>query len=473
MRILASVLLVGAVVFASGSVTAAGDTEQTAAAPTYTKDVAPILFKNCTSCHRPGEVAPMTLQSYEDTRPWARAIKQKVVRREMPPWFADPNHGQFKNNRLLSTEDIDTIARWVDAGAPRGNPTDMPAMPKFAEGWQGGEPDHVFVMPEFKVPAEGEIPMMNFWVQNPFKEDVFVEALEMRPGNPSVVHHGRIDVVALPPGHTVENGILMGPDGKPAFDPAGGVRDTADATGQRFQLIAFVPGRGYERYAPGTGKRISAGLWLRFNLHYQPKGIADTDATKLGIWFSKVPVHHEMFTRDVGMSLPTESQFTTYVRNQKDLIIGHRKAQDDTDKIERLPNIPAYADNWRLAAVTAVTEPITVHAFWPHMHLRGKDMKIIATFPDGREETLLLVPKYDFNWQLQYDLATPLKVPAGSTLTAIGHYDNSLNNRYNPAPDREVYWAEQSWDEMFSPFIEYTVDSLTVAVPAKVPTQQR
>ncbi|MGE0361564.1 MAG: hypothetical protein AB7H93_14325 [Vicinamibacterales bacterium] len=473
MRIIASALLVGAVVVASGSVPAAGDTQQAAAVPTYTKDVAPILFKNCTSCHRPGEVAPMTLQSYEDTRPWARAIKQKVVRREMPPWFADPNHGQFKNDRLLSTADIDTIAKWVDAGAPRGNPTDMPALPTFAEGWQGGEPDHVFIMPEFKVPAEGEIPMMNFWVQNPLKEDVFVEALEMRPGNPSVVHHGRIDVVALPPGHTVENGILMGPDGKPAFDPAGGVRDTADATGQRFQLIAFVPGRGYERYPPGTGKRISAGLWLRFNLHYQAKGVADTDATKLGIWFSKVPVHHEMFTRDVGMSLPTEAQFTTYVQNQKDLVIGHRTAQDDTDKIERLPNIPAYADNWRLAAVTAVTEPITVHAFWPHMHLRGKDMKIIATFPDGREETLLLVPKYDFNWQLQYDLATPLKVPAGSTLTAIGHYDNSLNNRYNPAPDREVYWAEQSWDEMFSPFIEYTVDSQTVAVPAaKAPTQQ-
>lgn len=479
MKIVASVMSASAVLWVLGSSSVAGTTQSAPPAPTFTKDVAPILYENCTSCHRPGEVAPMPLQSYEEARPWARAIKQKVMSREMPPWFADPRFGKFRNDRRLSSEQIDTITRWVDGGAPKGDPADLPPPPKFAAGWQGGEPDHVFVMPEFTVPAEGEIPMMNFWVPNPFKEDVFVEALEMRPGNPSVVHHGRIDVVDLPAGHTVVNGILMGPDGKPAFDPAGGVRDVPDETGQRFQLIAFVPGRGYEHYAAGTGKRINAGLWLRFNIHYQAKGVADVDATKLGVWFSKKPVRREMFTRTVGQSLPTEPQLTHYVVGAKDVIIGHvgrEAAQDDSseERVDKLPNIPPYAENWRIAAVTPITEPITLYALWPHMHLRGKDVTVIATFPDGREETILAVPKYDFNWQLQYELREPMRLPAGATLTAVGHYDNSLKNRYNPAPDREVYWAEQSWDEMFSPFIEYTVDSLTVpATPSRAMTQPR
>lgn len=441
---------------------------QAATDPTFTKDVAPILFENCVSCHRPGEVAPMSLTSYDTVRPWSRAIKAKVVSREMPPWHADPAFGRFKNDRSLTQEEIDTVVRWVDAGSPRGNVADLPEVPTFADGWQGedGPPDHVFVMPEFEAPAEGEIPYTNFYVRNSLPEDVFLRAVEMRPGNPQVVHHGRIDVVELPVDcHVDDNGFLLSTGGGPCADHQGGVFDVPKETGERLHLISFVPGRGYERYAPGTGKRLTADLWLRFNMHYQATGEVEVDATKLGLWFSKVPVTHEVFTRGAGTSLPTEAAQTRYFVNGEEIVLtppddARAKGRTEDNRTATVPNIPPYAENWKIVGVTPVTEPITIFNLWPHMHLRGKDMMWIATWPDGTDEVILSVPNYDFNWQLQYELEEPLRLPAGSKLTAIGHYDNSLNNRYNPAPDKEVYWAEQSWDEMFGPTMEYTVESL-------------
>lgn len=430
--------------------------------PTFTKDVAPILFDKCAGCHRPGEVAPMSLLSYTEARPWAKAIKGKVVNREMPPWHADPRYGSFRNDRTLSQSQIDTIVKWVEAGAPKGNDADLPPVPKFADGWQGGEPDYVFETPEIQVPAEGEIPNDYYWVQNPFKEDRFVEALELRPGNRSVVHHLRIDVVPLPPGHTVVNGVLMGPDGKRAVASAGGGSDVFREDGERHHLIAWVPGRTLERFRPGTAKRIAAGDWIRFNTHYQPNGTPSTDRSKLGVWFAKVPVTHEVFTRGVGSSLPTDPNETRFTVNGKEISVrsdnGEVVQQAGAER-RGIPNIPPYAEDWKIVGVTPVTEPITLYVMSPHMHLRGHDMTWIATWPDGHSETLLAVPKYDFNWQINYELTTPLKLPAGSKITAIAHYDNSVNNKYNPGPDKEVFWAEQSWDEMFLPYIEYTVDS--------------
>jgi hypothetical protein len=449
------------------------------AGPTFSKDVAPIFFKNCVSCHRPGEVAPMSLTSYEQIRPWARAIRKKVVTREMPPWHADPAYGTFANDRRLTQHEIDTLLAWIDAGAPQGNPADLPQLPTFAEGWHGDrEPDVVFKMPTFHVPAEGEIPYMNFYVKNTLPEDKFLEAIEMRPGNPSVVHHGRIDVVEIPEDcHVDEHGILLAADGRACPDDVGGVSDVPIDSGVRYFLVAFVPGHSYEHYRPGNGKRLSKGLWVRFNIHYQVTGVAMNDVTRVGIWYSRVPVTHEIFTRSVGDTLPTDdTDDTNYIVDGEDYVLSKVKVDENSAKqlaegngtiactscTKILPNIPPYADNWKIASVTAVTEAITVYDFWPHMHLRGKDMKWIVTWPDGREETILSVPKYDFNWQLQYELKEPLRLPAGSKVTGIGHYDNSVKNRYNPAPNKEVFWAEQSWDEMFAPFMEYTVDSLTV-----------
>ena len=430
--------------------------------PTFAEDVAPILFDHCVSCHRPGEVAPMSLTSYEDARPWARAIKGKVVAREMPPWFADPRFGAFRNDRTLTQDEIDTISQWADAGAPKGEDAALPELPTFADGWQGGEePDYVFVMPEFDLPAEGEIPYSNFYVKNTLEEDRFLAAAEMRPGDPAVVHHARIDVVGIPEGCSVDDqGLLQGPQGDACPSTAVGIGDP----GERLHVLAYVPGRSYERYAPGTGKRLAAGLWLKFGMHYQLSGQATKDASRFGVWFSKVPVTHEVFTRAIGDPLPprpAQSVYTRYVVDGKEHGNPLRPPKDDP--AGPLPNIPPHTADFRIAAVTPVTEAITLYNMWPHMHLRGKDMKWIVTWPDGREETILSVPNYDFNWQLQYELEEPLRLPAGSKLTAIGHYDNSFSNRYNPAPDREVYWAEQSWDEMFSPYIEYVIDRLDIS----------
>lgn len=452
-------------------VTARAESTGTNATPTYAKDVAPILNNKCASCHRPGEVAPMPLLSYDQVRPWARAIRRNVADRVMPPWGAEPGHRPLRNDQSLSAKEIDTILQWVDGGAPRGNDADMPPPPRFASGWRGGEPGHVFKMPEFQVPAEGEIPMEYFWVQNPFNEDVWVDRLELWPGNTRVVHHIRVDIVNLPTaeGYKVVNNRLFGPDGKEVKGEQGGRSTdhlflTADST---FYLIAYVPGNGVQQYATGTGKRIKAGQWVRFNLHYQATGQPEIDQSRLGLWFTKTPATREIYEGTVGR--PVSKASTELSTGRQVFVQG--KAIGDAP----LPTIPPYAEDWKIVGVTTITEPITIYAFWPHMHLRGKSLKWVVTWPDGREETVLNVPKYDFNWQLNYEFETPLKLPVGSKLTASATYDNSLKNKYNPAPDREVFWSQQSWDEMFSPHMVYTLDRqnlLSRPTSAAPPRQQ-
>lgn len=446
------------VVLASSSPAIGG---QQAPAPTYTKDVAPIIFDKCASCHRPGEVAPMSFLTYDETRPWARAIQRKTRTREMPPWHADPRYGVFRNDRTLSDKERETIARWVAGGAPKGNDADMPPPPVFPQGWQGGTPDHVFEMPPWPVPAEGEVPNEYVWIRNPFNKDLLVNQLEVRPGDRAVVHHIRVDAVQLPEGCTVIDGKLVPTDGAACREPGGAV-DTVNDRGDRYYLIAYVPGRGLDRHPEGTAKRIPAGAWIRFNVHYQPNGVATTDRSKLGVWFAKDTVTHEVFTRTAGQSLPTDADVTRLIAEGKEVVRDASAGRGGNNGGGRLPTIPPHAENFQVIGVTPVTQPITLYSLSPHMHLRGKDMKWILTWPDGREETILSVPKYDFNWQLQYQLAKPLRIPAGSRIVAIAHFDNSINNRYNPSPDKPAYWAEQSWDEMFSPFIEYSVDSLNL-----------
>jgi hypothetical protein len=435
--------------------------------PTFTKDIAPIVFNKCATCHRPGEAVPMSLTSYQEVRPWSRDIKEQIVQRNMPPWPADPGSSlKFRNERRLSQDEINTITAWVDAGSPKGDDADLPPLPKFAPGWALGQPDMVIPMPvEFEVPAEGEIPMQNFYVPVPFKEDRWVEAVELRPGNPAVVHHSIVNVTRLPEGSRIVDGRAVRADApaKPA-DPAnprgsafreGGdevvlTQDSFSRSGA-FKLVGQAPGKGYERHRPGIAKRITPGTYFQFNLHYQPDGRPEKDRSMLGLWFSKEPVTHEILTKGVNDAVFVGGKELAETRtiNGKEVKIRGK-----------IPNIPPYADNWEIVGETVVKQDITVYAFAPHMHLRGKDIKYSLVWPDGRVENLLTVPRYDFNWQIHYELETPLKVPAGSKLVAVAHYDNSLKNRYNPAPQKEVYWAEQSWDEMFIPWFEYTVDSM-------------
>jgi hypothetical protein len=452
----------------------------TSAAPTFAKDVAPIIFNKCAVCHRPGETAPMSLLSYQEVRPWSRDISEQVARHIMPPWYAGPASSlKFRNDRRLSQDEINTIVAWVDGGCPKGDDKDLPPIPRFAQGWTLGEPDMVIPMPvEYEVPAEGEIPMQNFYTPVPFTEDRWVSAVELRPGNPAVVHHAIVNVTVLPEGSRIVAGRAVRADSSqvqaPTSRPGSAFREGGDEVVQTqdsfvragaFKLVGEAPGKGAEVHAAGSAKRIRPGMYFQFNIHYQPDGRVEKDRSMLGLWFSKVPVTHEVLTKGVTDQVfvgGKEITETKVVNGKQVMVRG------------KIPNIPPMVDNWEISSQTVIKEDITIEAFAPHMHLRGKDIRYILQWPDGHQQTLLDVPNYDFNWQLHYELETPLKVPAGSKLIAIAHYDNSLKNRYNPAPQKEVRWAEQSWDEMFIPWFEFTVDSrdLTKVASTAAPPKQ-
>jgi len=459
------------------TVQASGPAAPAAPVPTFAKDVAPIMFNNCATCHRKGEVAPMTLTSYEDVRPWAKVIREKVRSREMPPWGADPAHSlKMRNDRSLSQAQIDTIVAWVDGGAPKGNDADLPRLPEFADGWTfGREPDYIMEMPvEATIPAEGELGVQMYYSPVPWPEDRFAETLEIRPGNRAVVHHAGVFVVDLPEGAKVVDGRLVAPNGKAATDRGEGLAGRADTTALpgANKLLSWVPGRGVDSHRADIGKRIPAGKYINWQLHYNPIGKVEKDRTRLGIWFNKVPVTHEVLIRQAGDPLATtRGGLSLYRAEGKE--VEYTAEEGSTRRRNKTPNIPPYAEDWSLTGITPVTEDITLYAMSPHMHLRGKSLKWVIVYPDGREQTILDVPKFDFNWQIQYELETPLHIPAGSKILGIGKYDNSPKNKWNPSPHLEVFWSEQSWDEMYQPFTEYTVDSQVLGEMSITKQQQR
>jgi hypothetical protein len=414
-----------------------------AQAPTFSKDVAPILYSNCVVCHRPGEVAPMSLITYQNVRPWARAIKNKVVNHEMPPWGAGPGSMKIANDRSLPAKDIDTIVRWADGGAAKGDDKDLPPAPTFADGgWAFGKPDAVIDLPiEAQVAPTGEIPQLSYFVKSPFPTDVWMQKMQVRTSNSAIVHHATLFIRTLPDDVVLKDGrpVIAAGQGTSQANSEGGVNALPAGSGPGIRLVSYVPGRGWEGYADGVARRLPKGAYIEFNMHYQASGKPEKERAQFGIWFAKGPVKYEM------QNVASLDRGTTMVEGKP---LGS----------DRVPNIPPGVDNWKISNFKIFPEPATLYALSPHMHLRGKDMKFIVTYPDGREEVVLDVPKYDFNWQLYYELATPLKLPAGSKLTAISHYDNSPKNRWNPAPDKEVYWSEQSWDEMYNPQIRWTWD---------------
>jgi hypothetical protein len=377
---------------------------------TYAKDVAPILYKNCVSCHRPTMFAPMSLTTYEETRPWARAIKQRVVRREMPPWTADAPHGVFKNDPRLSQQDVDTIAAWVDAGAPRGDDRDLPAAPRFADSWTIGTPDAIFTMTEdFKVPAEGTIPYQYIRVPTNLTEDKWIQAIEFRPSNRAVVHH----IIA-------------------SAQPAGQAPNDERTRG-RVGLGGITPNMPGEVYEPGVARKLPAGSDIILQMHYTTNGAATTDRTSVGVIYAKEPPK-----KALGGGMILNVGFT----------------------------IPPGADNHEVKAVQTLQQDTVLTSLMPHMHMRGKDMTYVAYYPDGRTETLLSVPKYLFDWQIVYDFAQPKVLPKGTRIEVTAHFDNSTKNAYNPDPSQTVRWGDQTWEEMMIGFFTTLVDaSAATAAP--------
>jgi len=461
------------VVVATGFLTAALATN---AAPTFTKDVAPILFRNCAKCHGPDGIASkVAILSYDTARPWAKSIKEKVLLREMPPWPADSMRSlRFRNDARLTRHEIDTLVAWSDAGALKGNNGDLPPMPKFEEGWlhpNGLPPDLVISLPgDFQVPAEGDIPYIQVLANVPFLEDQWLAASQTRPGNRAVVHHMAITEVALEDQLTDADpaplqllALQLGPPGSlTQIRPA--VTDPTNSA--VFDMLGvYTPGTTFEMYGDEGAKLLKGGknLYLNFNIHYQATGKPEKDRSTIGLWFRKSPPKHQL--------LRVPGAVDGIIVEGKELLTDAPGTKAEGTNVA-IPPIPPYVENYEVIGLTAYTEPVTIYQFQPHAHLRGKDFTYSVIFPDGRQVTVLSVPKYAFDWQLAYELETPLKLPPGSKLVVTAHYDNSPKNKYNPAPEKPVYFRagqNQSWDEMFTPFIQYTRDNQDLTKPPKPP----
>ena len=386
---------------------------------TFHRDVLPILQKNCQECHRPGEVAPMSLLTYSEARPWAKAIKAAVLSKKMPPWFAEPQGTHtFSNDRHLSAADLNTLVSWVDSGAPEGDAKDAPSPVKFQDGWQI-KPDMVVEMPvPFQLPAKGTINYQYVLVKGNFSEDVWVSAAEMRPGNSKVLHHGKVWV--RPPGsHWMEDAV-------PGMAYEAGMGRNSISEGNDI-LGKFNPGLGAQTFdVNGSAKFVPKGSDLVFELHYTAIGEATTDSSRLGLVFAK--------------SAPTTRYFLSAGPTALNLVIP-----PNDGNAEVVSEVTVGADNVRLAYAQ------------PHMHLRGKDFELRAIYPTGESDTLFQ-GKFDFDWQLGYNFAKPIPLPKGTRLIGISHFDNSLNNKFNPDPAKEVRWGPQNWDEMSNCFVGLLFD---------------
>lgn len=440
----------------SFQVTQVGATTKQKNAVTFTKDIAPIFFKSCAECHRPGEAVPFSVLSYKETRPWAKSIREKVANRTMPPWHADPHFGSFKNDRRLSQKEIDTVVAWVDSGAPEGNAKDLPLAPNFVEGWGIGTPDVVVSMKEaYTVEATGPDEYQYFELDPGFTEDKYVRAVEARPGNRKVVHH--IVVFVQPPAPETnapkltqaELTALRNQQAKESISYSDGFlrRTKADApvhnngctlpnggggskydTSQRDNistlLTEWAPGRNPDIWGAEHAKKIPAGSKLLFQVHYnKAAGSVQTDLSSIGLQLTKTPP--AQLTR-------TELIFNGYMQ------------------------IAPGAERERISACWTASSDVRLTTLMPHMHTRGVAMQIEAVYPGGRKEMVLNVPRYEFAWQTGYVLQQPLYLPKGTMLLVTGWFDNSAKNKFNPDPTKAVRWGEPTYDEMLACFIDYT-----------------
>lgn len=371
---------------------------------TYSNQIARILNKRCVSCHRSGEIAPFALTNYKETVGWAEMIAEVVADQRMPPWHANPEHGEFRNDARLTKEEKQLLYAWVDAGAPEGDQRQLPEPPQFKTGWQIGEPDQVVYMSKrsFTVPAEGEVKYQYFFVDPGFEEDKWIKAAECRPGNRAVVHHIIVGVI-----------------------PPGGGRAVTHAGVKSQWLTATAPGAKPLILRPGLAKLVPAGSRLFFQMHYTPNGSVQQDRSSVGLVFADPEeVEHVVATQAAT---------------------NHRL------------RIPPGERNHHVESSWQAPKDVLLLSMFPHMHLRGKAFRYTAAYPDGREEVLLDVPGYDFNWQNAYELREPKRLPAGTRIRCDAWYDNSEENLANPDPTETVRWGDQTWEEMMIGYFDVAV----------------
>ncbi|HVS64549.1 MAG TPA: cytochrome c [Thermoanaerobaculia bacterium] len=360
-------------------------------AVTYAEHIAALFQQKCQECHRPRGLAPFSLLEYEQVRAWSKAIRREVHLGRMPPWGLDPEVGEWANDPTFSEQELALLDAWLDAGMPRGNPADLPPPLRFHDDWSIGEPDLIFEMPEeVQIPAEGVVDYQHFVTEMQVDEDLYVQRMEVVPGNRRVVHH---IIVFLQP-----------PEGRSSGD---GFTNT--------MLDVYAPGSPPGINPPGVARKIPAGSKLLWQVHYTPIGEPASDRSKVGIVLAE--------------GQPREILRTATVVNTRF-------------------EIPPGADGHRVEAEATIPRDATIYSFTPHMHYRGKSMDFYLELPDGTTELVCSIPKYDFDWQLDYQLAQPRKVPAGTKIRVVAHFDNSTGNPDNPDPTVPVRWGEQTWEEM-------------------------
>jgi hypothetical protein len=401
---------------------------------TYNKDVLPILQMHCQTCHRPGQIAPISFLTYQETRPWAKRMKEMVVTRKMPPWFADPQFGHFLNDRSLTQNEINTIVKWANGDALEGDPKDAPPPVKWPEGWQL-QPDIVVQGPTFNVPANPQhhvVEWVSVTVPTGFKEDTWITSVQIKPEHPEVTHHICIGFVPHRPNTKYfepvqlakprdEDGSAI-PEKGPTFGPPDGRMGTVPED-------CYLPGNRLADYRDfKAAKLVPAGSDITLNLHYTPNGVAVTDHVQLGFTVAKEPPQRRYIS--MLATAPTDPKIFA---------------------------IPPHDPNWQSPpGEVTFNEDVELVYMMPHMHFRGKDMKYTLIYPDGRQEVVLNVSHYDFHWQLGYN--TIIKVPKGTKLRVDAHFDNSDNNEFNPNPNKTVYYGEMTWEEMMVGFFGIVID---------------
>ncbi|MGA2421053.1 MAG: thiol-disulfide isomerase [Candidatus Acidiferrum sp.] len=431
-------------VFCDLSLGAGQDSPSATKEVTFNRDVAPIFYNNCVKCHRPNDIAPMSLLTYKDARPWARAIREAVVTRKMPPWHADPNVGEFLNDPRLTDEQIATIDAWVRGGTTEGDPKDLPAAPVFVGGWHI-KPDVVFTIPETLVSGGSQDDYEYIYVPTNFTEDRWIQAAEVLPGDRRVVHHATVSVIAanlvakkeeentkadagVDPYHYRTGKVLHLRKDAPVVDdgcadPNGGGVPGMGAGYLNIVPGIYLPGHLAETRPPGYALRIPAGSYLQFQVHYSNRTGDDVkDNTSIGLVFAKEPVKHEIAQYEIW----------------NDLFL-----------------IPANDANHRVTSCYTLPRDVTVLAYTGHMHFRGKSMTTEAVYPDGRHEVILNIPHYDFRWQETYFLKKQFDLPKGTKLVTTAYFDNSFDNPQNPDPGKAIRWGEPSDEEMMGFWLQF------------------
>jgi hypothetical protein len=380
---------------------------------TYSKHIAPILNAHCVRCHRKGEIGPFTLGSYAEAAGWTETIREVIAEGRMPPWHANTQFGHFRNDARLPDEAKELIFKWIDDGAPEGNPADLPPPPQFVEGWRIGQPDIVFSMPNpFTVPAKGVVGYQHFATDVTFDEDKWIQAAEVRPGNRAVVHH--LILYYVPPGTEKQKPEAV------LFN----------------SLAAYSPGMPASVFRPGHAKFVPKGSKLIIQCHYTPNGSEQIDQSVAGIIFADPATVEKQLLTQLCMNFKL--------------------------------NIPPGDANYLAEADYRFDQDTNLYSLLPHMHLRGKSFRFDAHYPDGSMETLLDVPRYDFNWQNSYVFDEPRRMPEGTVMHCTALFDNSAENLMNPDPTTAVRWGDQTWEEMMVGTFETTRvgQDLSLGLPA-------